>query len=132
MDDAFALPRSDDEREIKKLIDEYNAAQTTSLEEELCKQRARLVAAERTLQTKPTKAATESKRIAGDKIEATLRRLDDIKRTATEPRDSRIFPGELRAGSRTGGRSARCAPDEIPVSNCGQARKLRFPLPRDV
>ncbi|BCZ81903.1 hypothetical protein PTKU64_55780 [Paraburkholderia terrae] len=93
MDDSFASPQSDEEREIKRLIDEYNAAQTTSLEEELFKQRARLVAAERTLQTKPTKAATESKRIAGDKIEAALRRIDDIKRTATEPRDSRIFPG---------------------------------------
>ncbi|CAN7181380.1 SOS response-associated peptidase family protein [Paraburkholderia hospita] len=93
MDDSFASPQSDEEREIKRLIDEYNAAQTTSLEEELFKQRARLVAAERTLQTKPTKAATESKRIAGEKIEAMLRRLDDIKRVESEPRDSRIFPG---------------------------------------
>lgn len=93
VDDSFANPQSDDEREIKRLIDKYNAAQTTSLEEELFKQRARLVAAERTLQTKPTKAATESRRIAGDKIEAMLRRLDDIKRVESEPRDSRIFPG---------------------------------------
>ncbi|BCF95977.1 hypothetical protein PPGU19_005460 [Paraburkholderia sp. PGU19] len=93
MDDSFTSPQSDEEREIKRLIDEYNGAQTTSLEEELFKQRARLVAAERTLQTKPTKTATESKRIAGEKIEAMLRRLDDIKRVESEPRDSRIFPG---------------------------------------
>ncbi|WP_054930024.1 SOS response-associated peptidase family protein [Paraburkholderia caribensis] len=93
MDDAFAAPQSDNEREIKRFIDEYNESQAKTLEEELFKQRARLVAAERTLQTKPTKAATESRRIAGDKIESTLRRLDDIKRSDTEPRDSRIFPG---------------------------------------
>jgi putative SOS response-associated peptidase YedK len=93
VDDSFALPQSDEEREIKRLIDEYNDSQTKALEEELFRQRARFVAAERTLQTKQTKAAIESKRIAGDKIEATLRRLDDIKRTENEPRDSRIFPG---------------------------------------
>ncbi|WP_087660755.1 SOS response-associated peptidase family protein, partial [Caballeronia terrestris] len=46
-----------------------------------------------TLQTKTTKAATESKRIATDKIETSLRRLEDINRTMPEPRDSRIFPG---------------------------------------
>ena len=93
MDDSFALPQSEDELEIRRLIDRYNADQSKTLEEELFKQRARLVAAERTLQTKPTKAATESKRIAGEKIEAMLRRLDDIKRVESEPRDSRIFPG---------------------------------------
>lgn len=93
MDDSFATPQSDAELEIKKLIDHFNAGQAATLEEELFKQRARLVAAERTLKTKTTKAAIESKRIAGDKIEATLRRLDDIKRTESEPRDSRIFPG---------------------------------------
>jgi putative SOS response-associated peptidase YedK len=94
IDDSFGSPQSDDEREIRDLIDRYNADQAKTLEEELFKQRARLVAAERTLQTRQTKAATESKRIAGDKIEATLRRLDDIKRTESELRDSRIFPGQ--------------------------------------
>lgn len=49
--------------------------------------------AERTLQTKTTKTATESKRIATDKIDAVLRRLADFGRTEQEPRDSRIFPG---------------------------------------
>ncbi len=93
MDDAFASPQSDQEREIKALIDRYNADQAKALQEELFAQRARLVAAERTLQTKTTKAASESKRIAGDKIESALRRLDDIRRTASEPRDARIFPG---------------------------------------
>ncbi|ACC76509.1 SOS response-associated peptidase family protein [Paraburkholderia caribensis] len=93
MDDAFINPQSNEERGIRHLIEQYNADQTKVLEEELFRQRARLVAAERTLQTGQTKAATESKRIADDKIEATLRRLEDIKRTECESQDSRIFPG---------------------------------------
>jgi putative SOS response-associated peptidase YedK len=40
-----------------------------------------------------TKAAFESKRIAGDKIDRAMRQLDDLKRTDLQDRDSRIFPG---------------------------------------
>jgi hypothetical protein len=86
MDAAFANPDTEDERRIKALIGEYNAAQVTKLKQELFKQRARLADAERTLQTKMTKAATKSKRIATDKIDATLRRLDDIRRAGGEER----------------------------------------------
>ncbi|WP_250475132.1 SOS response-associated peptidase family protein [Caballeronia sp. GAFFF1] len=93
MEDAFHDQATDDERQIKAFIDRYNAEQTMKLEQELFKQRTRLADAERTLQTKTTKAATESKRIATDKIDAALRRLADINRIAQEPRDSRIFPG---------------------------------------
>lgn len=93
IDGAFTNPQSDEEREIGRLIEQYNADQTNLLEAELFKQRSRLVAAERTLQTKQTKAAAESKRIAGDKIQAALGRIDDIRRTELLPRDSRIFPG---------------------------------------
>jgi putative SOS response-associated peptidase YedK len=93
VDDAFRDPQTDDERQIKVFIDKFNAEQTTKLEQDLFKQRTRLADAERTLQTKTTKAAIESKRIATDKIEAALRRLEDIKRTESKPRDSRIFPG---------------------------------------
>jgi putative SOS response-associated peptidase YedK len=93
VDDAFRDPKTDAERQIRASIDRFNAEQTTKLERELFKQRARLADAERTLQTKTTKAAAESKRIATDKIDASLRRLEDIGRTASKPRDSRIFPG---------------------------------------
>jgi putative SOS response-associated peptidase YedK len=64
----------------------------TKLEQDLFKQRARLAEAERSLLTKVTKGASESKRIATDKIEWSLGRLDDIRRTTPQPRDSRIFP----------------------------------------
>ena len=55
-------------------------------------QRKRLADAERKLQTKPTKAASESRRIAGDKIEAALARLSRLKATQPHPSDARIFP----------------------------------------
>jgi hypothetical protein len=93
VDDAFRDPQTDAERQIRALIDRFNAEQTTKLEQELFKQRTRLADAERTLQSKVTKAATESMRIATAKIEASLRRLEDINRAEPEPRDSRIFPG---------------------------------------
>jgi TolA-binding protein len=92
MEDAFGEPQTEAEREIKALIGRFNAAQTTRLEQELFKQRKRLADAERTLQTKVTKAATESQRIATDKIAWTKGKLEDLQRTGLEPRDSRIFP----------------------------------------
>ncbi|MBB6201195.1 SOS response-associated peptidase family protein [Paraburkholderia fungorum] len=93
MEAAFASPQNDAEREIKTLIDRFNAEQSTKLEQELFKQKKRLADAERTLLTKTTRAATESRRIASDKIDATMRRLADLERIDLKPRDSRIFPG---------------------------------------
>ena len=93
MDAAFANPQTDDERQIKALIDEFNAQQASKLEQELFKQRKRLADAERTLQTKTTKAATESKRIATDKVEWCMGKLSDLRRTELIDEDSRIFPG---------------------------------------
>ncbi|WP_429555252.1 SOS response-associated peptidase family protein [Paraburkholderia sp. MM5477-R1] len=93
VDAAFADPKNEIEREIKALIDQFNQEQTAALEQELFKQRARLADTERTLQTKTTKVATESRRIATDKIDAARRRLDDIRRVELKDRDSRIFPG---------------------------------------
>jgi hypothetical protein len=93
MEDSFAEPKTDAEREIKASIDQFNAAQSAKLEQDLFKQRKRLADAERTLQTKITKAATESQRIATDKIAWNLGKLDDIQRTTAKSRDSRIFPG---------------------------------------
>ena len=89
----FGDPRSDEEVAIKALIDQFDAMQTADLERELFKQRKRLADAERTLLTKTTKAATESKRIATDKVEWALGKLADIRRTELVEEDSRIFPG---------------------------------------
>lgn len=94
MEASFDEPTTDAEREIKRAIDQFNAAQTMEFEQELFKQRTRLADAERMLETKTTKAATDSKRIATNKIEQTLSRLADLRRSALVDRDSRIFPGQ--------------------------------------
>ena len=93
IEDAFAQPSSDAGRELKVLIDAYAAEQSVKLEQELFKQRKRLADAQRSLQTKVTKAASESERIASSKIEATMLRLSDQHRSEPLDRDSRIFPG---------------------------------------
>ena len=93
MDSAFSDPQSDNERQIKSLIDEFNRQQSIKLEQDLFKQRKRLADAERTLQSRTTKSALESKRIAMAKVEWILQRLSDIRRTELEDADSRIFPG---------------------------------------
>jgi putative SOS response-associated peptidase YedK len=90
---AFSNAQTDDERNIQALIAENKALRATKLEQELFKQRARLVDAERILETKTTKAATESKRIASDKIDTVVRRLADLKRSTLKDSDSRIYPG---------------------------------------
>jgi putative SOS response-associated peptidase YedK len=93
MDAAFANPTTDDERTIKAMIDAWDREQASKLEQELFKQRKRLADAERTLQLKSTKAATESKRIATSKVEWALGKLADLRRTTLVDEDSRIFPG---------------------------------------
>ncbi len=93
IDAAFARPASEAERAIKAQIDAIGAAQSTQWEQELFKQRKRLADAERSLQAKTTKAAAESKRIAGEKVAWLLGKLADLQRTELQPRDSRIFPG---------------------------------------
>jgi hypothetical protein len=93
MDGSFLESSTDDVHDIRALIEQCNAKRVTALEQELFKQRKRLADAERVLQTKTTKAAIESRRIAADKIDTTLRRLEDITRIELEPRDLRIFPG---------------------------------------
>lgn len=93
MEAAFDHPKTDAERDIKALIDEFNAEQATKFEQELFKQKKRLADAERTLQTKTTKAANESQRIATDKISWVMGKLADLRRTDLKDRDSRIFPG---------------------------------------
>lgn len=93
VDALFEQPRSEEEQRIKDMIDRFNQSEATKLEAELFAQRKRLADAERALQAKATKAAAERKRIATDKVNALLRRLDDLRRAEPKERDGRIFPG---------------------------------------
>lgn len=88
----FDSPRNAADQRIKALIDEYRSATVTKLEQEVFAQRKRLADAERTLAVKTTKAATESKRIATDKVETALRRLEILKSPKSHLMDGRIFP----------------------------------------
>jgi hypothetical protein len=90
----FANPRSDNERQIKAMIDGYNTStsQAAKLEQELFKQKRRLADAEHTLQSKTTKKAQEDQRIATNKIDQIRERLSNLKRTEPAPDDARIFP----------------------------------------
>lgn len=93
MDAAFADPQTAEEKQIAALVAQYDQQQASLLQQEVFKQRKRLADAERTLQTKTTKAATESKRIATAKVGWALGKLADLRRTSVTDEDARIFPG---------------------------------------
>lgn len=93
MEDAFASSTEPELSEIRAMLEEHAAGEASRLEQEVFAQRTRLVEAERKLQVKVTKGATESKRIAGDKIERALSKLADLRRREPKGRDSRIYPG---------------------------------------
>jgi putative SOS response-associated peptidase YedK len=78
--------------QVRELIEEFHRDQATELEQELFRQRRRLADAERQLASKSTKAASESKRIAINKIDRALEKLADLRRTELQEDDSRIFP----------------------------------------
>jgi putative SOS response-associated peptidase YedK len=88
----FDEPKTDAERTIKSLIDQYHATEVAKLEREVFAQRKRLADAERTLAAKTTKAAAESKRIATNKIEGAMTRLERLKATKPHVAEARIFP----------------------------------------
>lgn len=94
MADAFAQASTPAELEVKALLDRYAAQEATKLQEGLFAQKKRLADAERVLVgPKPTKKASEDKRIATDKIEWALSRLADLQCVEPKEKDSRIFPG---------------------------------------
>jgi putative SOS response-associated peptidase YedK len=92
MDAMFSDPQSDDEREIARLIAEFNAQEATRIEQELFKQRKRVADAERALQTKTTKKAQEDQRIGTEKVQWCLDKLATLRRTELTAEDARIFP----------------------------------------
>ncbi len=93
MDAAFSNPDNEQEARIKVLIDQFDAQQAPKYEQDLFKQRKRLADAERSLQSRSTIAALESRRIASDKVQWLLGKLADLRRTELRDEDSRIFPG---------------------------------------
>lgn len=95
MREAFRRPRGESEFELAKLVAEGDREQADRYEAELCAQRERLARAEALLAgSRPTKKAANDQRIAGNKIEAAQRNLDDLLRKEPVARDARIYPGQ--------------------------------------
>jgi putative SOS response-associated peptidase YedK len=90
---AFDDPQTEGERQAKQAIESFRAQQASKFEQELFRQRTRLADAERTLATKTTKAATESKRIATEKGEWLRGKLAGLRNSELTEDDLRIFPG---------------------------------------
>jgi putative SOS response-associated peptidase YedK len=90
---AFEHPTSETERAIWDAIEQHRTRTSATIEQDIFKQRKRLVDAERSLLTRHTKKATEDVRIAGDKIARGLSRLEDLRCAEHTPTDSRIYPG---------------------------------------
>jgi hypothetical protein len=124
MDAAFSEPETDEERQIAEMIAAYNAEQATKLEQELFKQRKRLADAERTLQTKTTKAAQESKRIATDKGRMVFRQAQRPAPHGPQRRGPPHLPRLVcaRSGHEAGSPDARS--HALPVPPSGQASVL--------
>ena len=93
LDSAIKSDKRADLHKVREAVELYQAQQVAKLGQELLEQRDRLAKAELTLATKLTKKATEDKRIATNKIERALEKLDDLQRVKRKVGDSRIYPG---------------------------------------
>jgi len=91
--DVHVLQMSDERaRRSQAYIEQYRTDRSRAWEQELFKQRKRLVDAQRKLQTKETKSARNEERIATDKIAALVGKLSSLRSEQLRPEDSRIFP----------------------------------------
>jgi len=90
---SFYEPTSAAEEGIKASIVAYHQRTASEWEQTLFQQRTRLADAARKLQTKETKAARESARIAAEKIESLTRKLARLRSRELRAGDARIFPG---------------------------------------
>lgn len=94
MRESFRRPENAAGFELAKLVAEGDRELQAAIELELSAQRERLAKAETVLAgPKPTKKAADDQRIAGNKIKAATRKLDDLQRRELVPDDSRIYPG---------------------------------------
>lgn len=95
MREAFRRPRGEDEFVLAKLVAEADREQATKYEAELSMQTERLTRARAVLTgPKPTRKAADDQRIAGNKIKAAQRNLEDLQRKDAVDQDSRIYPGQ--------------------------------------
>jgi putative SOS response-associated peptidase YedK len=91
--DVYILRMQDERARLSQTyIERYRAQQAHAWEQELFKQRKRLMDARRKLQTKETKAARNEERIATGKVATLTEKLTGLRSDQVAPIDSRIFP----------------------------------------
>lgn len=96
---AFANPETEQEREVKALIDAHTNRKATAVEQLLFAQKTRLADAEREIASreatgkKVAKYLVNDVRVATNKMGQYKRWLNDLHRTDLKPEDSRIYPG---------------------------------------
>jgi putative SOS response-associated peptidase YedK len=91
--DVHILRMQDEQaRPSQALIEQYRASQARGWEQELFKQRRRLVDAQRKLQGRETKAARNDERIATGKIAILTAKLTALRSDHVDSDDTRIFP----------------------------------------
>lgn len=88
----FDEPRTDAETKIHQLIVQRRSAQAMAWQQELFAQKRRLTDAERKLAVRETRAALESRRIAGNKVDALVKKLTVLGDSRRHAADGRIFP----------------------------------------
>lgn len=93
MDRAFDKPKTDLEKQIQQLVQDYKSSLISDSEQEMFKQAKRLADAERKLAVKETKTALNEQRIATNKIKQMKRWIADAKRVELDPvKDNRMWP----------------------------------------
>jgi putative SOS response-associated peptidase YedK len=88
----FDETATEQERRIKGAIDEHRSRALSKIEKDLFTQKTRLVTAERSLQEKATKKATEDVRISTNKIETLSTKLSRLRSSEPNEEDNRVFP----------------------------------------
>jgi len=91
--DVYILRMQDERARLSQTyIERYRAQQAHVWEQELFKQRKRLMDAQRKLQTKETKAARNEERIATGKVAALTEKITGLRSDQIALIDARIFP----------------------------------------
>ena len=80
-------------QKVREAAEQFQALQIAKIGQELVDQRDRLAKAELALATKLTKKASEDKRIATNKVERALEKLEALQSKERRIGDSRIYPG---------------------------------------
>lgn len=94
MEDGFAKSADGPEKLIYDLVRRYRDEQRSKHMMEMIEQGERLRRGQESLDKRKTKKAADDVRIASKKIAAAQRRLEDLDREETVPKDSRIYPGD--------------------------------------